>query len=267
MTIGATNGNSITTRHEKTRSPFLKADCSQDPAGADPEDTKIHSALWHALRSWSLVIFAKFRSPMLLEVVRTVATSAWPHSDPELCLLTLFSLSCPLQPTEASRLDGAMWKMGHETILWQRQHQRTKDAQNDKSRSSPTRVFGPSGTPSTGTPIKYRFSKLAPRLFAEQVVKKSRLQLLQPPTVAERVEEFTLFCTAASSNGALPTLSGLSERNEKSRASRRRTQHERNHAAKDNGVLRIRRLRLKAANRHFSSTELFDDLSVCSVRK
>ena len=69
----------------------------------------------------------------------------------------------------------------------------------------------------------------------------------------ERVEEFTPFCTAASSIGALPTLSGLSEHYpsplcdvaQKQSTSRRRTQYERSHTSTDCVVLRRRRSRLR----------------------
>ena len=54
--------------------------------------------------------------------------------------------------------------------------------------------------------------ELALRFFAEQEYKKSHHQPLQPHGATERLEEFTPFCAAASSNGALPTPSCLSER-------------------------------------------------------
>ena len=69
----------------------------------------------------------------------------------------------------------------------------------------------------------------------------------------ERVEEFTPFCTAASSIGALPTLSDTSEHYpsplcdvaQKQSTSRRRTQYERSHTSTDYVVLRRRRSRLR----------------------
>ena len=60
----------------------------------------------------------------------------------------------------------------------------------------------------------------------------------------EMVEEFTPFCAAASSNGALPTLSCLSERYRKQRTSRRRTRYGHRHTGMDCIVSRIRRSRL-----------------------
>ena len=88
---------------------FLKADVHKILLVLFWRNTKIHSALWHVVRSWSLVVFPKFKSPMPQEIVRTVVTSAWPRSVPELCHLTLFSLSCLLQPARGGRFDGAMW--------------------------------------------------------------------------------------------------------------------------------------------------------------
>ena len=57
MIIGsATNGSNITTKHNETRSPFLKADVRKILLVLSWRNVKIHSALWHALRSWSVVI-------------------------------------------------------------------------------------------------------------------------------------------------------------------------------------------------------------------
>ena len=56
-------------------------------------------------------------------------------------------------------------------------------------------------------------AELVVLFFAEQDYEESRHQPLQPPRCnGERVEEFTPFYAAASSNGALPTPSRLSER-------------------------------------------------------
>ena len=62
-------------------------------------------------KAGSSAIFARFQSPMSHEIVRSLAPSAWPHSVPELCLLTLSSCSCLLKPTRAGRLVDAMWKI------------------------------------------------------------------------------------------------------------------------------------------------------------
>ena len=135
------------------------------------------------VRSWSLVIFPKFNSPMPQEIVRTVVTSAWAQSVPELCPLTLFSFRSLLERARAGRFDGAMWNLFGESLstrlrenLWQRQQQRIKDAQNDKSRSSATRFLGTSGLPRPAPcPRKARASSL---------VCRTRLQRIPPPALA-----------------------------------------------------------------------------------
>ena len=84
-------------------------------------------------------------------------------------------------------------------------------------------------------------AELAPLLFAEQVYKTHR-QLLLPPRCNETGGEFTPFCAAASSNGALPTPSGLSQQyslppggvaQKKQGAYKRRTQCEGSHTGTD----------------------------------
>ena len=144
LLCSATNGNNFATKHKETRSLFLKTDVHKILLVLIWENIKIHSALWHALRSWFLVIFAKFQRSMPQEIVRTVATSAWPHCVPGTLFFDTLFIQFPLQPTEDRRLDVRCGNLlmdhcQHVTrVLWQRQHQGTKDVQNDKSRSSAT---------------------------------------------------------------------------------------------------------------------------------
>ena len=151
MIIGprsATNGNSIATKHKEARSPFLKADLRSVPLMPICKFTKIHSALWHVLRSWSRVILAKFGSPMPQEIVRTLTTTPWRHSVRELFPLrhSFHLFAHRSRPPRWSNLENLM------------DHCQPR---NEKiNGSSATRVCGTPGTPSIDTPLKCRFSNL-----------------------------------------------------------------------------------------------------------
>ena len=73
--------------------------------GADLEDHQsVFRTWWREHRSWSLAILAEFRTPVSLEIVLSVATSAWLHNVAEFSLLTLLPFHCLLRPAEARQL-------------------------------------------------------------------------------------------------------------------------------------------------------------------
>ena len=95
----------------------------------------------------------------------------------------------------------------------------------------------------------------APEKFQNKTTERPTSSPYSHHVATEREEEFTPFCTAASSNGALPTPSGLSQHysllsvtwDEKQRAHRRCTHYERSYTGTDHVVLRRRRSSLCAA--------------------
>ena len=91
-----------------------------------------------------------FRVPH--EIVLSAAVSAWLQNVPELSLLTLVSFHCLLRPAEARQLRWCDVEILVNTLrkIWHRPHQRTQNAQDDRSCNSATRAFGMSWNLSTG---------------------------------------------------------------------------------------------------------------------
>ena len=108
--------------------------------GADLEDHQsVFRTSSHVHRSWSFTTPAEFRTPVSLEIVLSVATSAWLLNVAELSPLTLRSFHCLLRPAEARPLrwcdvknvDGSL-STRYGKSQWYRQHQRTENKKRAK---------------------------------------------------------------------------------------------------------------------------------------
>ena len=232
--------------------------------GADLED---HQRRWPTLwRASKLVL----RHPCLIqyEVVLSVVVSAWLQNAPELSILTLLSFHCLLHPAKARHLrwcdvqtlDGFLSAWCDQIkYIDQRKVRRMAGhgAQQQvlvecdgightvhsiKSSNLSQLRYNQLGLPLQTDALQRncRPSPCSRRAalcyFGRTILQKTTTSPYSHRVATESVEEFTSFRTAAASNGALPTPSGLSQqyslplsdvgRKTKQRAYRRRTQYE-----------------------------------------
>ena len=126
--------------------------------GADLEDHQsVFRTLWLVRRSRSLAILTEFRTPVCLEIVLSVATSAWLLNVAELSPLTLRSFHCLLRPAEARPLrwcdvknvDGSL-STRYEKVSGIVSIREPKTCKMADHCSSATRAFGMTSNLSTG---------------------------------------------------------------------------------------------------------------------